>query len=190
MRKGRNRRLMLVGVVAAMLLATAGVAYALTSASFEPRAAAWESSVCNETLLKAKESAANNQKIATCFAVAKVKEQASTISSLQTSVAKLESAQTPPPLDFTFFNGVQLVKSPVVSPTVDAGKYKTLTVTAQGAGTITLETSNDQSTWITAANLGTGVQSSAFSVSGRYYRITASPGAGASTVYAFAHLTA
>jgi hypothetical protein len=190
MTKGWNRRYLLLGAVTAIVLATAGVAYALTSASFEPRAAAWDSSTCNEALLNGKASAANNQKIATCFAVEKVKEQQSTISSLQASVTKLESTQTPPPLDFTFFNGTQLVKSAVVSPTVDAGKYKTITVSAQGAGSILLETSNDQSTWITAANLGTGVQSSAFSVSGRYYRITASPGAGTSTVYAFAHLTA
>jgi hypothetical protein len=188
--KGWNRRYLLLGAVTAMLLATAGIAYALTSASFEPRAAAWESSTCNEALLNGKATAANNQKIATCFAVEKVKEQQSTISSLQASVTKLESAQTPPPLDFTFFNGVQLVKSPVVSPVVDAGKYKTITVSAQGAGSIILETSGDQTTWITAANLGTGAQSTALSVSGRYYRIVASPGAGASTVYAFAHLTA
>jgi hypothetical protein len=190
MTKGWNRRHLLLGIVAAILLTTAGVAYALTSASFEPRAAAWESSTCNEALLNGKESAANNQKIATCFAVEKVKEQQSTISGLQASVARLESTQTPPPMDFAFFNGVQLVKSPVISPVVDAGKYKTITVSAQGAGSIILETSVDQTTWITAANLGTGVQSSALSVSGRYYRIVASPGGGASTVYAFAHLTA
>jgi hypothetical protein len=190
MTKGWNRRYLLLGVVAALLFATAGVAYALTSASFEPRAAAWEASTCNEALLNGKASAANNQKIATCFAVEKVKEQQATISGLQASVTKLESTQIPPPLDFAFFNGVQLVKSPVVSPVVDAGKYKTITVSAQGAGSIVLETSFDQTTWISAANLGTGAQSTSLSVSSRYYRIVASPGAGASTVYAFAHLTA
>jgi hypothetical protein len=188
--KGWNRRYLLLGVVAAVLLATAGVAYALTSASFEPRAAAWDSSTCNEALLNGKVSAANNQKIATCFAVEKVKEQQSTISGLQASVTKLETTQTPPPLDFAFFNGLQLVKSPVVSPVLDAGKYKTITVSAQGAGSIILETSFDQTTWIAAANFGTGTQSTAVSVSGRYYRVVASPGLGASSVYAFAHLTA
>lgn len=192
MTKGWNRRYLLIGVVAALLLATAGVAYALTSASFEPRAAAWESSTCNETLLRAKESAATNQKIATCFAVEKAKEQQSTISSLQASVAKLESTQTPPPLDFTFFSGASANKTTITSPVLDASKYKTLTLTAtHGGGGISsykLEVSNDQAVWVTDLDLSGSVQNDALSVTAKYYRITAT-GEGGANVTAFAHLT-
>lgn len=187
-----NRRGLLLGATLAVTLLCAGVAYALTSASFEPRAAAWESSTCNEALLKAKESAATNQKIATCYAVAKAKEQQATITSLQTAVAKLESTQAPTAVDFTFFNGTAINKSPVVSPVVDAGRYKTITVTVQApsAGSVLLETSNDQATWITARTLSTSTQSEALYVTGRYYRITASPGQAATAISAYAHLTA
>jgi len=190
-----NRRYLLLGVVAAVLFATAGVAYALTSADFEPRAASWESSSCNETLLKAKETAANNQKIATCFAVEKVKEQQATISGLQTSITKLESTQTPPPLDFTFFALTPVAKGgTAVSPIVDAGKYKTLTLTATERGPVSvfrLEVSNNQELWIPALEIGGGVQNDALPITARYYRITASGASEAGTsVTAVAHLTA
>ena len=189
MRRGWNLRWMLFGTVAVTLLVCAGVAYALTSADFEPRASEWQGSTCNEGLLTAKASAATNQKIATCFAVAKVKEQQSTIASLQASVGKLEATQTAPPLDFTFFNAVQTVKGAIVSPVVDASKYKTITVTASGGATFVLEVSNDQTSWLTARTLANPPVSEAVPVSGHYYRMTANPGAGASTVNAVGHLT-
>jgi hypothetical protein len=143
-------------------------------------------------VLAAKASAATNQKIATCFAVAKVKEQQTTISALQASVAKLEAGQAPAPLDFTFFNGASIVKNPVVSPVLDAGKYKTITVTAShtgGVNSIVLEVSNNQEAWLAARSFGGSAQSEALSVTGRYYRMTASAEAASGTVSAVAHLT-
>jgi len=189
-RHWRTRWIVLVAV-AALTLMCVGVAYALTSADFEPRTSEWQGSTCNEALLKAKASAATNQKIATCFAVAKVKEQQGTISGLQASVAKLEASQTPSPLDFTFFNNTSVNKSAVVSPILDAGKYKTITITLSHTGGVSnnvLEVSNNQEVWLLARTL-TSPQSEALSVTGRYYRITSSGESGAGTVSAVAHLT-
>ena len=186
--RGWNRRWLMLGAIVAVLLACAGVAYAVTAADFQPRAEEWQGSTCNEALLKAKASAANNQKIATCYAVAKVKEQQATISSLQTSVAKLESTQMPPPLDFTFFNGGPL-GSGGTSPILDASKYKTLTLTTRASGmSLSLEVSNDQSVWTVAYTITATTQSEPFSITGHYYRITATGEKG--SVTAFAHLVA
>ncbi len=189
---GRWRtRSAVIGAAIAAVLICAGVAFALTSADFEPRAAQWQETTCTGSLLTAKASAATNQKIATCFAVAKVKEQQTTISSLQASIAKLEASQTPAPLDFTFFQGAAVGKSPLVSPVLDAGKYKTITITSGhsgGVSNVTLEVSNNQEFWLPARSVPSS-QSEALSVTGRYYRITASGEAGSGSVSAVAHLT-
>lgn len=70
-------------------LSIAGIAYALTAASFESRAQAWADAVCKQSLLDSKNTVANNKTIAICQAYLKGKENGATLASQQLSINNL-----------------------------------------------------------------------------------------------------
>ncbi len=70
-------------------LSIAGIAYALTAASFESRAQAWADAVCKQSLLDSKNTTANNKTIAICQAYLKGKENGATLASQQLSINNL-----------------------------------------------------------------------------------------------------
>jgi len=168
------KRIALPAALLAFALIGAGVAYALTSSDFEPRATAWQSSTCDEALLKSKSSAANNQKIAICYALAKVQEHDGSIASLQSAVAALQANQMPRSTAFTFLNE-KLLQPTAVSPVFDARGYTHATFSTQcprEAVTFGLEYSADGTTWLKQEVLYCEEQRH-YELAGRYYRVAA-----------------
>jgi hypothetical protein len=188
-----RRRLVAVGAITALTVLFVGAAFAVTTAEWEPRTTKWQESICKESLLKSTESAANNQKIAQCFSLSRLQEDKASIATLQAQVSKLEANQQPAPQDFTFFSQKKVVEGErPVSPTLDAGKYKTLVVAVNASvSSVSLEVSNDQESWITQVPELFRNGGSTIPISGRYYRLTAvqPKGNGSGTVSAVGHLT-
>jgi len=177
-----------IAALVACALIGAGVAYALTAASFESRATAWQAATCKESLLTAKVTAANNQKIALCYALAKTQEQGASIANLQAAVTALETQGHS--ADHTFFNG-SLTFSPeaaggvAYSPVFDARNYTGLVVTSTcskeyasytayiATVQLTYEYSPDQATWFEQTESACGWSGHVVATAGRYYRVKA-----------------
>jgi len=172
----RLRKRVVLPALAAFALLGAGVAYALTSANFEPRAMAWQAAACNQTLLNTKESLATNQKIALCYALSKAQEHDAAIATLQGKVANLESQIASAPTDFTFFAGGP--PETQVSPVFDARGFARVAISdeclaSEGPRYLRLEGSQDGSTWIYVGHVYCGSTESptTFSLSARYVRM-------------------
>ena len=151
-----------------------GTGHPRPSSDFESRTTAWQSSTCNEALLKSKSPAANNQEVAICYALAKVQAHDGSIASLQSAIATLQANQTPQPVDFTFFNGP--VADNDHSPSFDATGFTRVALTGfcNGASTeLRIEVSTDGTTWVPSFRRGCeNLESELRNVGGRNFRLS------------------
>jgi hypothetical protein len=183
-----GKRGLVLGIAAAVVLVAAGVAYALSSADFQPRASAWQSKECTQALLNSKETAATNQKIALCYALAKLQDHSGALSSLQSEVAALQKQA---PVDYPFFNGAS---APGGTPLVfDAKAYTKVVFTASCAlenVTFDVEVSTNETTWVRQRSFECwSAPADPFGTAARYYRIAITGPGGSQTVRLYARFS-
>jgi hypothetical protein len=181
-----GKRGLVLGIAAAVGLAAAGVAYALSSADFQPRASAWQSKECSQALLNSKETAATNQKIAVCYALAKLQDHSGSLSSLQTEVTALQKQA---PVDYPFFNGASSTGSSLV---FDAKAYTKVLFTASCAienVSFDVEVSTNETTWVRQRSFGCNAPTEPVGTAARYYRIGITVPGGSQTVRLYARFT-
>mgnify|MGYP001176976470 CR=1 FL=1 len=195
------KRWRLLSVLAVLVvLIAAAAAYALsTSGPFLPRTEKWATGTCTKSLLSSVPNVADNEKIALCYSYLKLREDDTSLSSLQSQVTGLEGSVAglkttagnlekevttlkeeghsgpPPPVDFVFFTN----EVTELSPTFDAKNYTHVlfssTCGPEGAEQfLRVEVSPDESHWVTQTKFKCGSETphEPLPTAGRYYRLS------------------
>jgi hypothetical protein len=206
------KRWRLLSVLAVLVvLIAAAAAYALsTSGPFLPRTEKWATSTCTKSLLNSVPNVEDNEKIALCYSYLKLKEDDTSLTSLQSQVTGLEGSVAglkttagnlekevttlkeeghggpPPPEDFIFFTD----ETTLTSPVFDAKNYTHVVFTSSCGPPglevpLKVEVSPDQTHWVTQTTFkcGPGTPPGALPTAGRYYRMTDEEGLALSELF-------
>lgn len=172
------RRGMIFGVVLAAALTFAAVAFGLSAAELEPKAEEWQAKACTSSLLTSKKAKAGEE-AAVCYALKEVAAHKANIQSLSLESAELRSKlatlEAGGGANFAFFTATHVLGGEhVVSPVFDAGKYDRVLIQAEGGDNASwrLEVSDDQTTWLVAAEGQTRMERGTWELAARYARVT------------------